>query len=79
MTYRYQYKTLPAHQVIALTDVTDLHPDSYIAEDVESSTLRLLLANGYRWIRTDGDTAIFEKRRLVLPALETRPKPRANQ
>jgi hypothetical protein len=36
-------------------------PDSYIAVDAESEAIRELLANGYRWVRTDCGFAVFEK------------------
>jgi methionine aminopeptidase len=36
-------------------------PDAYVAEDATIRAVRELLAKGYRWVRTDGDWAVFEK------------------
>jgi hypothetical protein len=59
----FDYKVVPLESVLVLCRYVspDECPDSYMAEDAESKTLRDLLANGYRWIRTDGGYAIFEK------------------
>jgi len=56
---RFKYAALPALAVQKIINVS-VHKDSYITEDEVSFSLRTLLAEGYRWIRTDGDYAIFE-------------------
>jgi hypothetical protein len=35
--------------------------DSYISEDQVARCLREALEDGFRWVRTEGDYAIFEK------------------
>lgn len=35
-------------------------PDSYIASDSFSEALETALKEGYRWVRSDGNEAIFE-------------------
>jgi hypothetical protein len=59
----FDYKVLSLESVLALCRYIspDECPDSYMAEDAESKTLRDLLSNGYRWVRTDGGYAVFEK------------------
>lgn len=57
---RYHYATLPALEVCESAQVLT-NPDSYIADDSISKAARDLLQKGYRWIRTDGGWAIFEK------------------
>lgn len=49
-------------------------PGAYLAEDATSKALKDALAKGYRWTRTDGDNAIFEKITLRLP-LEEKEQP----
>jgi hypothetical protein len=56
----YDYKLIPFRSMIALCGCAN-YPDAYVAEDAESNALRNLLTEGYRWIRTDADYAIFEK------------------
>lgn len=35
-------------------------PDSFISQDSDSACLSDLLSKGYRWVRSDGDMAVFE-------------------
>lgn len=60
MKRRFSYATMPVTDVILLTQVP-VPGDSYRSEDANSKTLAYLLNTGYRWVRTDGDTAVFEK------------------
>ncbi len=64
MSTRYQYRALPARVVfelfhgLALMEVRD----GYIAQDLDPDelALRVVLAAGFRWVRTDGEWAVFE-------------------
>lgn len=60
---RFEYAALPFAQVVELIDArpSTKFPDSYLSEDVDSIALPSLLAAGFRWVRTDGDMAIFER------------------
>ena len=51
-------------------------PDAYLSEDLDSelSSIRDALNKGYRWVRTDGDYAVFEKESLP-PLLQERAVP----
>jgi hypothetical protein len=59
----FDYKVVPVDIVFSRCRYISPNecPDSYVAEDEESKTLQDLLTNGYRWIRTDGGCAVFEK------------------
>jgi len=57
---RFHYATVSAESVL-LAGRIDVRPDAYVAEDAETIAVRNLLAKGYRWIRTDGGWAVFEK------------------
>jgi len=57
---RYHYATVKAETVFALAMVPR-PKDSYISKDSDSEALKELLAKGYRWVRTDGEIAVFEK------------------
>ena len=35
--------------------------DAYFADEFHTKAVRDLLAKGYRWIRTEGEWAVFEK------------------
>lgn len=43
-------------------------PDAYVADDATSRPLREALDKGYRWVRTDGEYAVFEKVTRRTPA-----------
>jgi hypothetical protein len=58
--HKYHYFTVPASDVIGCARLC-VEPDSYISDDPTSQALRELLRKGYRWIRTDGEYAVFEK------------------
>jgi hypothetical protein len=36
-------------------------PDAYVSDDPDTRAVRDLLAKGFRWVRTEGDVAVFEK------------------
>lgn len=57
---KYQYKTLPADEVATCLQVIT-NPDAYISADATSNATHNLLEEGYRWVRSDGHWAIFEK------------------
>lgn len=66
---RFHYITLPFTDIAPLLEHALLHPpDAYAAEDGPSRALVDTLQKGYRWIRTDGDHAIFEK--TLIPAID---------
>lgn len=37
------------------------YPDAYVSEDADTAVVRDLLKCGFRWVRTEGELAIFEK------------------
>jgi hypothetical protein len=57
---RFHYATMPAEDVI-LACREAAEPDAYVAEDFRTRAVRRLVTEGYRWVRTDGDWAVFEK------------------
>jgi hypothetical protein len=44
-------------------------PDAFAADEPLTRSLRGALRKGYRWVRTDGDWAVFEKRTIRVPGL----------
>lgn len=71
MTKIFEYRTLPLSIVVGLTDGSPKHPDAYLSDDADSRAFNSIIAEGFRWIRTDGDLAVFE-RCYEYPALESR-------
>jgi hypothetical protein len=67
MKTTYEYRTMPALAVIELTAAARPQPDAYLSDDQEKQAYDKLLAGGFRWIRTDGDTAIFERAKVRYP------------
>ena len=57
---RFHYATLPAECVLLGARV-DMGEGAYFADEFHTKAVRDLLAKGYRWIRTDGEWAVFEK------------------
>jgi hypothetical protein len=57
---RFHYATVPAEYVLLAARV-NVEADAYVAEDATTIAVRELLEKGYRWIRTDGGWAVFEK------------------
>ena len=37
------------------------YPDAYVSKDADTAVVRELLKCGFRWVRTEGELAIFEK------------------
>jgi hypothetical protein len=37
------------------------YPDAYVSDDADTAVVRALLERGFRWIRTEGELAVFEK------------------
>jgi hypothetical protein len=37
------------------------YADAYVSEDSDTAAVRELLERGFRWTRTEGELAIFEK------------------
>jgi hypothetical protein len=59
---RYAYRLFCFSQIEAVFTPPGLtSPDVYCAADTETEALRASLAEGYRWVRTDGEIAVFEK------------------
>lgn len=59
-TTGYRYAVFPKELMLAATTIP-LEPDAYIADEPGIIKIREYLGEGYRWIRTDGDSAILEK------------------
>jgi hypothetical protein len=63
---RYNYLVLPAEQVKTIFAAAAMGPglpDSYLSEDEVSKALAIAIDSGFRWVRTDGDSAIFEQKK----------------
>ena len=56
----YEYACVNAEAVRALT-MEPKYADAYVSEDSDTATVRELLERGFRWIRTEGEVAVFEK------------------
>ncbi len=63
---RYHYVTMRVDALCQLTQYV-FERDAYISDTPERRAFETLLTHGYRWVRTDGDWAVFE--------LEMPPKP----
>ena len=57
----YHYATMPLHIVNPMLAVP-VPENAYLSADAHSTKLSNLLKSGYRWIRTDGEHCIFEKK-----------------
>lgn len=56
----YEYACVDVDAVRSLT-MEPKYADAYVSEDSDTAAVRELLERGFRWIRTDGELAIFEK------------------
>lgn len=56
----YEYATARASDVGAIFQVPR-EPGAYISRDATSAAVADLLARGFRWVRTDGEWAVFER------------------
>lgn len=57
---KYHYATVKFSDLAPICKVPS-PKDSYISEDETVKAVSDLLKKGYRWIRTDGEYAVFEK------------------
>ena len=57
---KFEYATVSAEAVRAVT-ARPMPPDAYVSQDRDTEAVRDLLARGFRWVRTEGDLAVFEK------------------
>jgi len=63
---RFNYLVLPAEQVKTIFAAAAMGPglpDSYLSEDEVSRALAIAIDSGFRWVRTDGNSAIFEQKK----------------
>lgn len=56
----YEYACVSVEAVRALT-AEPKYPDAYVSGDADTVVIRALLERGFRWIRTEGELAVFEK------------------
>lgn len=71
MQRRYDYFTMPVTAVLGLTALgSRAMKDAYVADDQESQAYNQLLKAGFRWVRTDGDIAVFERDNTEAMTLE---------
>ena len=57
---KFEYATVNADAVRAVT-ARPTQPDAYVSQDRDTECVRELLSRGFRWVRTEGDLAVFEK------------------
>jgi hypothetical protein len=57
----FDYKVFPLLRVVELFSARVGLPDAYLAQDDETTAIQYALKEGYRWVRSDGEHAIFEK------------------
>jgi len=62
----YEYETLPLRQVCEVFQFCE-HPDTYLAEEPITIEIRRLLKHGFRWVRSEGDFAVFERVSSKIP------------
>ncbi len=56
----YEYACVSVEAVRSLT-AERKYPDAYVSDDADTAAVRELLERGFRWVRTEGELAIFEK------------------
>lgn len=66
----FEYETLPADQVRSIFRYIE-ESDAYVSRDSILVELTRLKETGFRWIRTEGDHAIFERAYLKTPNEES--------
>jgi hypothetical protein len=67
---RFEYAALPLRDILALATVLGFEaksPGGYVSDDAPARALDRLLRHGYRWVRTEGEFALFEREAEVLP------------
>lgn len=57
---RYEYEALPLSKVIGIIQHCE-YDDSYITKDTVFEEYFRIIDLGFRWVRTEGDQAIFER------------------
>ena len=57
---KFEYACVNADAVRAVT-ARPMPPDAYVSDEADTRAVRDLLAKGFRWVRTEGDVAVFEK------------------
>lgn len=57
MTYTYAIVPLALIHEISLTPI---HDGAYVSQSAGAARVRELLAAGYRWVRSEGEYAVFE-------------------
>ena len=57
---KFEYATVSADAVRAVT-ARPTQPDAYVSQDRDTEAVRDLLSRGFRWVRTEGELAVFEK------------------
>lgn len=68
MKLEYEYASMPLAEVMSLASAVYgliRHPDSYLSEDSSVAFYRDLLAQGFRWVRTEEGQAVFERIKAV--------------
>src|SRR5262245_21756758 len=69
---RYKYKLIPLKFLVAFEFCSQgIKPDSYMADDAEAQALSRVFKDGYRWVRTIHDYAVFEKEIVDGDALQS--------
>lgn len=59
---RFEYRVHPAQAVVeCFTPPRFDMADAYLSSDAETDSIKETLAAGFRWVRTDGEHAIFER------------------
>jgi hypothetical protein len=56
----YEYRAMPVVIVLGLVSALD-RPGIYLSDDAELRGYRSVIEGGFRWVRTDGEWAIFER------------------
>lgn len=80
----FDYRLVPAYVMQAFLAPTEADPDTYMAEDQATVVIRGLLAEGFRWVRTEDGMAVLERQiqpKVVGTATlgTTRPKAKVNE
>lgn len=57
----FDYRLVPAHVMQVFLAPTEANPDAYMAEDHATVVVRGLLAEGFRWVRTEDGMAVLER------------------
>lgn len=55
----YKYRVFSLEAVLGVFRYS-IREDSYLSDDLETQAILESVASGYRWVRSDGENAIFE-------------------